>query len=420
MTPLDRPRGARGQALTIMVLAMTTLLLAVAVTIDGGNAFQQQRAVQNGSDGAALAGAVELGNYAACNLWSCPTPTDTDVRGAIDAAAAANAIDVPAAYYTDVCGTPLKPDGTAARSGNSVNLALAAEVGDGVIPPHAGGSPNCVTGEVGPTAGVLVFGHRSAPTFIAGMIGINTFEIETQATAVATYGTCASSQGCALLPIAFPVNVTTCDGNKEAVDAGLGPWQLNVVYKIPLCKKNPGNVGWLDWDPKGGGTQDVVSAIERPDNSPITFPSWQFVSEPGNKQSNQLEDALRALEGETVRIVQFDHMCGDDQPDSSQPIIDDPARWYGCTQAQFEQGNGSNLWYRLPRMLGFVMCDPGITECFIDGVAMHDAYMGGGQGDPECESAGNGAVACIVGKFVDLGNAGFGGSGDSSPVQLIR
>lgn len=419
MTPLGRAREARGQALPIMVLAMTTLLLAVAVTIDGGNAFQQQRAVQNGSDGAALAGAVKLGNYAACNVWSCTPPTDADVRGAIDAAAAANAIDITNAYYTDVCGTPLQTDGSSALT-NGGNLNNPAQVGGGVIPPHAGGSANCVTGGVGPTAGVLVFGHRSAPTFIAGMIGINTFEIETQATAVATYGTCASSQGCALLPIAFPVDITTCDANKDAVNAGRGQWQLNVVYKIPLCQNNPGNVGWLDWDPKGGGTSDVVAAIARPDNSPITFPSWQFVSEPGNKQSNQLESALRLLGGETVRTVQFDHMCGDDQPDSSQPIIDDPARWYGCTQAQFEQGNGSNLWYRLPRMLGFVMCEPSIGECFIDGVAMYDAYMGGGQGDPECESASNGAVACIVGKFVDLGNAGFGGSGDSSPVQLIR
>jgi Putative Flp pilus-assembly TadE/G-like len=416
---------AKGQALAIMVLAMTTLLAAVAVTVDGGNAFQQQRTVQNGSDAASLAGAVKLGNYAACSVWSCAPPTDSDVRGAVDTGAAANGIDVQNAYYTDICGTPLRPDGTAAKTGNNVNLAQAAEVGGGVIPPDAGGTANCATGDAGPTRGVLVFGHRSAPTFIAGIIGINTWEIVTQATAVSMYGACASSQGCALLPIAFPVNVTTCDAQGNAVDAGVGPWLLDVVYKIPLCKNNPGNVGWIDWSPKAGGKQEVADAIAQPKNSPISFASWQYVVEPGNPQSSQILQALRALEGEPVRTVQFDHTCGAD-PDSSYPIIYDAAQWYGCpSQAELDGGSGSNMWYRLHHMIGFVMCTPDtnvMPECDMPGDAyggLHDAYMSSGQGDIECETAGNGARSCIVGKFVELPYNGFGG-GDDSPVQLIR
>lgn len=420
MNPFDRHREAKGQALPIMAIALTTMLLAVAVTVDGGNAFQQQRTVQNGSDAASLAGAVKLGNYAACTVWSCAPPTDTDVRGAVDAAAAANGIDVQNAYYTDICGTPLQTDGTAATGGGGrVDLSAAAEVGGGTIPPDAGGSANCATGDSGPTRGVLVFGHRSAPTFIAGIVGINTWEIVTQATAVSMYGACASSQGCALLPIAFPVNITTCDAQGEALDAGLGPWLLDVVYKIPLCKNNPGNVGWIDWSPKAGGKQEIVDAIANPKNSPISFASWQYVSETGNPQSSQIEAALRALEGDPVRVVQFYHTCGAD-PDSSYPIVNDPTRWYGCpSESELDTGGGTNMWYRLHQMLGFVMCDPANPECQIDGDNLHDAYLGNGAGDVECETAGNGARACIVGKFVALDSVDLQGS-DGSPVQLIK
>ena len=80
MNPFERMREESGQALAIVAIAMTTLLLAVGLTIDGGNAFAQQRATQNGGDASSLAGAVVLGNYAACIVWSCAPPTDAHVR----------------------------------------------------------------------------------------------------------------------------------------------------------------------------------------------------------------------------------------------------------------------------------------------------------------------------------------------------
>ena len=411
-----RRGNSRGQALVVMVAALAMLAITVAVTVDGGNAFAQQRAVQNGSDAAALAGAVELGNRGSCILNGCTGPSDAQIRAAVDASAADNSVTVGAAYYTDVCGVPLKPDGSAAKTGNSVNLALAATVGGGTIPPDIGNSANCGTGAVGPTAGVLVFGHRDSPTFVATIIGINSFAIDTQATAVSTYGACGASQGCGLLPIAFPVLQTTCDHNGNASkNQPFAPYQLNVVYKIPLCKNNPGNVGWVDWTPKSGGKQELVAAISQPHNSPISFASWQYVVEPGNPQNNALENALRAREGETVLTVQFDHTCGAD-PNSSYPIVSDPTRWYGCpSQAEFDAGNGTNMWYHLYRMIGFVLCSPSASDCS----GLHDAYMGN-SGSDVCETASNGARACIVGKFVDLDQPGAGGGSDHDPVQLIK
>lgn len=406
MTTLLRREAARGQALAVMAISLTTLLLAVAVTIDGGNAFQQQRAVQNGSDAASLAGAVVLSNYAACDVWSCAAPDDGDVKTAVDDAAAENDVAVSHAYYTDICGTPLQADGDSAVSGGS--LVSPAEVGGGTIPPDRGESADCRTGATGPPRGVLVRGHRDAPTFIAGMIGISTFSIDAQATAVSTYGTCAASQGCGVLPIAFPVNITYCDNSGKAVDTGT-PWVLDTFYIFPLCKKEPGNVGWLDVT--GEGKQGLPDAITTLSNSPITTPSWQDFGLTGNMNTPAIEDALRAREGDTVRALQFDHTCGG-ETDSSFPIVNDPAQDYGCA-SDFEGGNGQNLAYRIPRILGFVLCSASMAGCPLP----HDAYINGSNKD-DC-ATGNGGTGCIVGKFVELGDAGTG-NGTDSPVQLIK
>ena len=57
-----------------------------------------------------------------------------------------------------------------------------------------------------------------------------------------------------MLPVTAPVTVVTCDGSGEAVrHADQWPQEQRVI--VPLCKNNPGNVGWLDWTPKGGGTR---------------------------------------------------------------------------------------------------------------------------------------------------------------------
>jgi hypothetical protein len=402
--------------MVLMVGALTVLALTVAVTIDGGNAFAQQRATQNGSDAASLAGAVELGNYGSCVLNGCTGPTSASVRAAIDAAAAANSVTVSAAYFTDVCGHLLRTDGEAAAS-----VADAARVGTDPIPPNAGNTANCATtsGEsAGPPAGVLVFGHRDSPTYIATIIGINSFAIDTQATAVSTYGSCGASQGCGLLPVAFPVFQTTCDNNGDAVAIQpLTPYLLDVVYKIPLCKNNAGNVGWIDWSPKAGGASEVADAIAAPHNSPISFASWQFVYQPGNVQGSGIESAMRAREGDTVRAVQFDHTCAGADPDSSYPIVNDPNQYYGCPAANYDQsGNSANIWYHLHQMLGFVLCDTSSAECDY----LHDAYMGSTGHPTECDVAGNGARTCIIGKFIDLGSSGLGGGSDTAPVQLIK
>ena len=107
------------------------MLLAVAMVgtiVDGGNVLAQQRVAQNGVDAAAEAGAVLL----AGRLSGASDPSggwDVNINARIAQVASANNVTVRAAYYTDICGIPLKSDGTAAITGNlSEDFATATRV----------------------------------------------------------------------------------------------------------------------------------------------------------------------------------------------------------------------------------------------------------------------------------------------------
>src|SRR5262245_32650763 len=51
---------SRGQILPLVAISMVALLALLALIIDGGNAWVQQRVTQNGSDSSAVAGASVL------------------------------------------------------------------------------------------------------------------------------------------------------------------------------------------------------------------------------------------------------------------------------------------------------------------------------------------------------------------------
>ena len=348
--------------------------------------------------------------------------------------AAANNMTVQAAYYTDICGIPLKADGTAALNADRTeDLSAALQVGNGlhVLPGGTATAPDCPNRLVGPVAGVLVIGLKEVAAYVAGAIGISEFKINTRATAVAGYlqGYCDSSEGkyCALIPIAFPVNMIACDGSNKPIDLGTS-WTFNVVYKIPLCSSTPGNVGYLDWDPPNGGIGEVVCSIITADNPAIDLPSWQYVAATGNSNGGggacnaSMEEAIRTYEGMIVLAPQFDLTCNPGHsgaPDSSVPeVITAPN--YGCPAGDLG-GNGSNQWYRMPSFAFLELCGPAIAGC--DG--LHAAYISGGNA-AECDT-GNGATSCIVAKFKHImatGTVGAGvGSGTGNKavgVQLIK
>src|SRR5262245_24901092 len=107
-----RRSGEAGQALVVMVGVMLLGISLLAVIVDGGNVLAQQRMTQTGADSTAEAGAVVL----AQRLAGAATPAlgwDAEVADKLDESASTNNVVVAAAYYTDICGIPLKADGTA-------------------------------------------------------------------------------------------------------------------------------------------------------------------------------------------------------------------------------------------------------------------------------------------------------------------
>ncbi|HUQ44932.1 MAG TPA: Tad domain-containing protein [Candidatus Limnocylindria bacterium] len=422
-----------GQAIVVMVGAILLSVAMVATIVDGGNVLAQQRVTQNGVDAAAEAGAVLLAERLAGQVepsggW------DVNISTRVRQVATANHIDIQEMYYTDICGIPLKLNGSAAIDADShetLTTALAVGNGSHALPGGTATAPDCPNRLVGPVAGVLVLGAKDVGTYVAGAIGIASFHVTTRATAVAGYlqSYCDASEGnyCALLPVAFPTSIISCNGSNKPINSGT-PWSFNVVYKIPLCQSSPGNVGWLDWDPPAGGTGELVCSILTADNPAIDLPSWQYITATGNTNGGggacgmSVEEAIRTYEGQTVLVPQFDLTCNpahNGTPVSTKPaVITSPN--YGCPAGDLG-GNGTNQWYRMPSFAFLELCGPSVAGCG----GLHAAYIAGNN-SAVCDT-GNGASSCLVARFIHVmatGTVGAGvGSGTGNKavgVQLIK
>jgi hypothetical protein len=395
-----RFEGARGQALVVMVIALLAIIAGLGLIIDGGNAWAQQRITQAGNDASAEAGAVVLAQYGANPGLQPESDWDAAVESAVTSVATDNGITIDVAYYTDICGTLLRPDGTKAT-----DTTDAAVVGARVLPVNNLTNPDCPTGVVGPVAGVQAMASKTFDVFVSRAIGFTTFTASTNATAVSglLQGTCAADSGCIVLPVTVPVTVVTCDGSGKAQITST-PWPKNTRVVVPLCKNNPGNVGWLDWTPKGGGAKELEESILTPNNPPIDLPSWNYVTQTGNPNSKPIDDALNTYDGQIVLFPLFDLTCGSD-PDVSQVKV---APDYGCGDIG---GSGSNQWYRFPAFAAF---------------ELEGAYINGNN-KAQCDT-GNGATSCLIGQFVDFIRTGTvgpgigGGTTDGAVIgtQLIK
>ncbi|MEP7159187.1 MAG: pilus assembly protein TadG-related protein [Chloroflexota bacterium] len=372
--------SARGQALAVLALSMTVILGATAMVIDGGNAMAQQRGAQNATDSAALAGTVVI-----AEKMAGVSRTDADVVDAIDTAFANNNSALSSAQYMEFDGT------------------IAGNVGRGGAIPHD-------------AAGVLVNGQRVFDTFLASIMGQGTWTAGASATAVAgsLRSICSAADGCGVMPVTFSIPITSCDGTGRPLRIGID-WSLvsmataladddgDYMAVVPLCKNGPGGVGWLEMDCGG----NLADQIEEPCNDAIDIPAW-IQSSTGNV--NSVEDEMNEFMGTVITVPMFDSTC------RSVPSSGLPA---DCT----DPGNGSNLWYHIPRFAKFLL---------------HEAHIGGGNHD-ECNEGpggppvgGNGGTGCFKGWFVRYimqGRVGAYDPCDETPdcleepilgVQLIR
>jgi Flp pilus assembly protein TadG len=368
-----RARHEGGQILVLFALGLVTMVGGVALVVDGGLAYAQQRGVQNGADAAANAGAVVL-----AQKLGGATKTDSDVAAAITYSAAQNNFTA-ASYYTNVSGQPID------TSGNVVAASSAAAVGGLVIPPNA--------------QGVHVGGTRPFATTFGRVIGLSTFTAGAEAT-----GVTGRLIGGAFLPVIFPVNITDCSGNG---DLGLpkdqwpisqpgaeGQHPVGTEYIVPLCKTGGGSFMVLDLDGTKNNCDDEVT--NPPPIQWDTFPV-SVDSDNGNNCAKKMLDAVNALHGQIVLI----------------PI---------CDNNDCNTSGGSHAQYHVT----------GVTAFYLD--YMSDSNN---KNNSDCQTHtspsgqllqtihGNGSSSCLAGwfiHFITTGPVGSGavGAGDTIGVQLIK
>ncbi len=353
---------ARGQVVVILALAIIAIMAMTGLVIDGGNAFAQQRLTQNWTDGAAESGAVQLMRRLVgvdCPDASTPPPCgsvvtwDQRVVDAVNAHVTNDGLDtIVSIQYTDY-------------SGNDLGAA-----GAGVIPSGA--------------AGIHVTASRDVHTYVSGVIGINQFTATAQSTYIAGYQNGTGFGG--VIPVTFPVLLTTCDNNNDLINPG-SQWPVgpdNPVI-VPLCSNSPGNVGWIDWTPPGGGASELADAIVNPSNPSITTPRWYYVTATGNINSDQVQTALETYIGKDIQLPIFYADTSDPLPGTCNTEPADPKNEVtNCPDAN-RGGNGANQWYFLVTFGDF---------------HLQEVHIQGSTG-PCAGAGGNGSTGCLIGYFND-------------------
>ncbi len=352
--------SSEGQVLVIVAAAMFVLIAMVGLIIDGGHALGQQRRAQNAADGIAMAGTAVIQEF----LSDAGSTLDGgDVGCAIETAAAAHGIGLQTAEYTDYDGNPM---GAVPACGSSA-----------AIP--AGGQ------------GVTDTTSHDFDTFLMRVVGFATVTTTADATAVVgtPAGICPAVDGCGVLPVTFPQTVDTCDGTNNRI-VGEAEWRIlaedevrdsSNLAIVPLCKKAPGAVGWLDF-----GCGNLDAHITNPCNQYISIPAWLDTS-PGNP--NCCESQLNAYAGSSPGVAEtadqvlyvpiHDNTCG------TKPADNDPV----CPDGNWT-GGGSGLHYHIPYWVGFKL-----DGAFTQGSDVECNQLPGGP-----PSGGNGATSCLKGWFV--------------------
>lgn len=330
-------RSERGQTVIITAVGLVVMIGLVGLVIDGGHAWGKLRQTQNGADASAKAGAVVIQNM----LAQTGTYTDGSVGCAVADMAAANEVELVLAEYTDYLGTVIGPVGPCSST----------------APIPAGAQ------------GVKATTEDTFDTFLGGVVGIQTFTANTDATAVVgiEQDVCPAAAGCGAIPVTFPQLGEICDDTEADFefreDDGDGiyePYELipegdpltaSNLAIIPLCPDNPGSVGWLDF-----GCGNLAQHITNPCNHVIPIPSWEQ-THTGN--INCCEDELEELTGDIVGVPEegdlliaipiHDNTCSGgtahtpppDAVHSCEPLDDD---W---------SGEGNNNFYHIEFWIGF-------------------------------------------------------------------
>jgi Flp pilus assembly protein TadG len=270
MTATRRSRSSeRGQILVIVAGGAITLLLIMGLVLDGGVALFNRRDAQNTSDVMAMAGT----KYVA-DTQQNKTRADISTWAALTRSAAANDCvatgPVPCtwqAWFQQKSAT------------GPVDLSPVVDP-TSLVPAKA--------------IGVRVAVRRQPATFVVGLAGIKSWDVNTQATALAEVPTTAP--GNSLLPIAL----------KDDGTAGTS-YQPGQVVDLTDGKDAPGGFGYISWT----GSNDpnaLTNSICAPDNPEFTLPHV-FTGDPGKSNDSSVRACLAnwiSPAGQTILIPIYD------------------------------------------------------------------------------------------------------------------
>ncbi|MEA2537363.1 MAG: hypothetical protein QOF11_1597 [Chloroflexota bacterium] len=376
--------AARGQILIVAVLALVAIVGMVGLVIDGGALFAQQRISQNGADGASTAGAVVIAEY----MGGATTRTNHDVFQAVSNSAAANRLDSWTAEYTNDFGAP---------------IGVPLVDGGGAIPAGA--------------EGVRATGTRIVGTTFSRIFGFDQIPATAEATTVAgplSASCVADENGCTVLPVTFPVQVSECDtsgsliqGNwvgapppghesegywplvgAESLPGGATPGgDMSKLAILPFCKSSSGGsgaFGKLDLAPGMNFPQEIVGPI----NVTINLPGW-FQTQPGNVSS--VDGELSAWIHKPILIPLNNGACRVN-----------PGVGVDCPPGQEGVDTvGNNTWYYVHTLAVFY-----IDQVLIQGSEGDDCNNAPGTPLVPTTDTGTGFLGCIKGWFVNYVTAG--------------
>jgi Flp pilus assembly protein TadG len=300
---MNRARRSRkeGQILALFAGGLVVIILVVGLAIDAGNVFLQRRDSQNGSDIGAMAGTKRLADYYV--QGTAFTGTNN-----VYTSVATRMTENNCAGGTSNCQWTARYVGP--RTGASF-MDLGPVTPTDAAPPNVGGQA---------ALGVMVDVHRTPKTFLLGLMGMASWDVNTTATAVTGQPTGAPAGQ--LLPIAMTQM----------------PTQEGTIYALTSGSNGPGNFGWLSWD-GSNSAGSLATSICTPNNPGFNLPA-QFPGDPGKTNASDVRDCLQYWvdNHQTVLI----------------PIVvasNDPSAPPGCSTGD----NGNGFHYCIVAIAAFVL-----------------------------------------------------------------
>ena len=302
-----------------MVIAMLAVIAGLGLIIDGGNAWAQQRITQAGNDASAEAGADGPGPAPRGRPRPRRPGGTAPSRLPSRTAAAKNGVTVEVAYYTDICGTLLRPDGTKAsghrrRGGRRRWRPADEQQHEPGLPRRHRGPGRRRPGDGGAAVQHLRLGRRRPH-----VVHRQDDRDRGQRPAPGHL----RRRGRLHRPAAHRARHRGhLRDERRGREHGRRPGRRTPGSSSRCARTTPATSAGSTGRPRAAAQRSSRSRSSTPNNPPIDLPSWNYVTQTGDPNSKMVEDALNTYMGQIVLFPLFDLTCGEDpglRPDQGRP-----------------------------------------------------------------------------------------------------